>query len=201
MPTTRVSLEVGKRWVIASAVDWPGWCRRGRDEQAAIDTLLEYAPRYRQAVGAGFDPGEPQVIGSVPGTPITDFWAPSVVGPWDHEALDAAQAERIAGLMRDCWRRFDEVVAGAPESLRKGPKGGGRDRSVIRQHVNEADRSYARKVGVKLPPRTPVEELRSQFSGAVASAPSGTSWPLRYVARRSAWHALDHAWEIEDRTE
>ena len=26
-------------------------------------------------------------------------------------------------------------------------------------------------------------------------------WPPRYAAARIAWHALDHAWEIEDRTE
>jgi hypothetical protein len=26
-------------------------------------------------------------------------------------------------------------------------------------------------------------------------------WPPRYAARRIAWHALDHAWEIEDRSE
>jgi hypothetical protein len=25
-------------------------------------------------------------------------------------------------------------------------------------------------------------------------------WPPRYVARRMAWHLLDHAWEIEDRS-
>jgi hypothetical protein len=27
----------------------------------------------------------------------------------------------------------------------------------------------------------------------------GKRWPARYAIRRSAWHALDHAWEIEDR--
>lgn len=42
----RVSLELGKRWVFATALDWPGWCRRGKGEQAAIDTLLDYAGRY-----------------------------------------------------------------------------------------------------------------------------------------------------------
>jgi hypothetical protein len=26
-------------------------------------------------------------------------------------------------------------------------------------------------------------------------------WTARYAARRIAWHALDHAWEIEDRSE
>ena len=27
----------------------------------------------------------------------------------------------------------------------------------------------------------------------------GKRWPAPYAIRRSAWHALDHAWEIEDR--
>ncbi len=26
-------------------------------------------------------------------------------------------------------------------------------------------------------------------------------WTPRYFIRRTAWHALDHAWEIEDRAE
>jgi hypothetical protein len=26
-------------------------------------------------------------------------------------------------------------------------------------------------------------------------------WPQPYAARRIAWHVLDHAWEIEDRTD
>src|SRR5438552_2637529 len=25
-------------------------------------------------------------------------------------------------------------------------------------------------------------------------------WPQRYAARRIAWHALDHAWEMQDRS-
>lgn len=27
----------------------------------------------------------------------------------------------------------------------------------------------------------------------------GKRWKPRYYVRRSAWHILDHAWEIEDR--
>jgi hypothetical protein len=40
---------------------------------------------------------------------------------------------------------------------------------------------------------------------AVLSRPSDggplaeKGWPARYAARRIAWHALDHAWEMEDR--
>jgi hypothetical protein len=30
---------------------------------------------------------------------------------------------------------------------------------------------------------------------------AGRRWPPRYAARRIAWHVLDHAWEIEDRSE
>jgi hypothetical protein len=33
--------------------------------------------------------------------------------------------------------------------------------------------------------------------GAAAVA---NGWPPRYAAHRIAWHALDHAWEIEDRS-
>ena len=28
----------------------------------------------------------------------------------------------------------------------------------------------------------------------------GALWTPRYFVRRTAWHALDHAWEIEDRS-
>jgi hypothetical protein len=38
--------------------------------------------------------------------------------------------------------------------------------------------------------------LASPSDGAPLAA---TGWPARYGARRIAWHALDHAWEIQDR--
>ena len=76
----RVGLEIGPRWVFASALDWPGWCRRGRGEQAALDTLLDYADRYATVAGPGFAPGELQVVGQVPGSKITDFGAPDARG-------------------------------------------------------------------------------------------------------------------------
>ena len=73
----RVGLEIGPRWVFASALDWPGWCRRGRGQQAALDTLLDYTDRYAAVAGLGFAPGEPRVVGQVPGNKITDFGAPT----------------------------------------------------------------------------------------------------------------------------
>jgi hypothetical protein len=48
--------------------------------------------------------------------------------------------------------------------------------------------------------------VRTAVSEVLAAARSGEplggvkGWPARYAARRIAWHALDHAWEIEDRS-
>lgn len=196
---TRVYLEVGKTWVFAAAVDWPGWCRRGRGEEAAIVTLLDYAERYEPVAGAGFAPGEVSVVGRVTGTMSTDFGAPDAHGPWDEEPLSPAEAARQAGLLDASWRYFDRVVHDSPAELRKGPRGGGRDRDGIADHVREAERSYGRKVGPRVPPRTPWPEQRATLLDALrAGAPAG-NWPARYATRRCAWHVLDHAWEIEDR--
>jgi hypothetical protein len=109
------------------------------------------------------------------------------------------------------WAVFDQVVAGAPARLRKGPRGGGRDRDAIVEHVLAAEASYARKLGIRHPQPAPgdaaavsalhhaiLETLHAASSTRLAPE---SGWPPRYAARRIAWHALDHAWEIEDRTE
>ena len=96
------------------------------------------------------------------------------------------------------------VAASAPEELRKGPRGGGRDRTKIVGHVNNSDGAYANVMGIKEPDVTVrrgaaiLDVLRQASDG---SPIAGRKWPPRYAARRIAWHALDHAWEIEDRTE
>lgn len=197
---TRVSLEVGKSWVFASTVDWPGWCRRGKGEQAALDALLDYAPRYRAAVGRGFAPGDLTVIGRVAGSATTDFGAPGSPGDWDAEPMPAAETKRQTALLQRIWTHFDEEAAAAPAQLRKGPRGGGRDRDGIVEHVREAERSYARKIGVRAPPRTPWPEQRAAIVAGLAR-PGEQTWPVRYLIRRIAWHVLDHAWEIQDRSE
>jgi hypothetical protein len=198
--TTRVALERGKTWVFASALDWPGWCRRGKGEQAALDALLDYAGRYADAVGEGFQAGELLIVGTLPGNATTDFGAPDARGPWDDEPLDPAEADRLAGLLDRCWAYFDGVAAGAPAELRKGPRGGGRDRDAIVAHVREAERSYGRRIGVRVPPRTPWLQQRAELLGTLRAAAPGGSWPARYAVRRLAWHVLDHAWEIQDKS-
>lgn len=198
--TTRVYLEVGRTWTFACAVDWPGWCRRGKGTQQALDALRDYAPRYLPVAGTDRLSTDFDVIADIPGDATTDFGAPSVSGPWDVEPLPAAEAERLTGLLEAAWSAFDRVVAAAPADLRKGPRGGGRDRDRVVDHVVEAERSYGRKIGVRIPPRTSWEEQRAAYARAVRAGAPGGAWPARYAVRRLAWHVLDHAWEIEDRS-
>ena len=197
----RVHLDKGKTWCFATAADWPGWCRRGRGEDAAIDTLLNYRERYAAATGAALPDSEIEIIGAVDSSYMADFGAPGEIGAWDHEPVSPEEADRQAVLLESCWAYFDSVVAGSPESLRKGPRGGGRDRDPMVDHVREAERSYGRKLGVRVPPRTPWPDQRAVISAAIRANPSEVTWPLRYFVRRTAWHVLDHAWEMEDRSE
>jgi hypothetical protein len=197
---TRVYLEVGQRWVFACALDWPGWCRRAKGEQAALDALVAYAGRYGAVAGPDFVPGYLEVVGRVQGSATTDFGAPEAKGEWDHEPLDQAEAMRFEDLLEVCWRAFDGVAANAPAELRKGPRGGGRDRDAVVEHVRESERNYGRSVGVRLPPGTPWQEQRQALLAALRAGAPGAAWPVRYAFRRLAWHVLDHVWEIEDRT-
>jgi hypothetical protein len=198
--STRIYLEEGKSWVFAVALDWPGWSRRGKGEQAAVEALLDYASRYRLVVGPGFAPGPLEVVGRLSGTMTTDFGAPDARGLWDEELLDSVEASRLIGILEKSWRYFDQVVLSAPSELLKGPRGGGRDRDQIVDHVREAERALASKLGRRIAPRTPWSEQRAAILDVLrAREPAGT-WPVRYALRRGTWHVLDHAWEIEDKS-
>jgi hypothetical protein len=57
------------------------------------------------------------------------------------------------------------------------------------------------ELGVRLPPRTPWGEQRDAIADALrGGGDSGAAWAPRYLIRRTAWHVLDHAWELEDKT-
>jgi hypothetical protein len=196
---TRVSLEAGKTWVFAIALDWPGWCRRGKGEEGALEVLREYEDRYRALVGPTFKPGELEVIGRIESGMYADFGVPEAQGPWDAEALTAKEADRMTGLLEKCWQGFDAAVAKAPTALAKGPRGGGRDRDAIVEHVQRAERSYARKLGVRLPSGTPLPEHRAALAAALRAVPTDEKWPVRYGLTRVAWHVTDHLWEIQDK--
>lgn len=188
---TDVLIETGPRWTWASALDWPGWCRGGKVEEAALEALLAYADRYAKVV-PGFRPGKVRVVATVPGPRMND-WAPSVAGQGEERLPTAGHLEAL----ERCWQAFDDAVASSGAQLRKGPRGGGRDRDAIADHVREAERSYGRKVGVRVPPRTPWGEQREALLAGLR-APDGP-WAPRYAVRRIAWHVLDHAWEIQDK--
>jgi hypothetical protein len=210
----RVYLELGKTKVFACSLDWPGWCRSGRSEELALEALDAYTDRYRviaERAGLRFRPGEPSVVDRVPGDATTDFGAPGAFAPEDGEPSTARQAKRAAVLVQASWEYFAEVLAGSPAELRKGPRGGGRDRDKMAAHVVDAERSYARKIGVRHPPvrfddADALAVMRSQIIGVLTRASDGEpavpkGWPVRYAARRIAWHVLDHAWEMQDRSE
>lgn len=208
-----IYLEVGAKKVFACSLRWPGWCRSGRDEGAAIETLATYAERYAPiASQAGLEfPTDPDldVVERLRGSGETDFGAPGAIPTADHEALVGAEADRHAALIAVAWTIFEDVVAGAPSRLRKGPRGGGRDRDQIAEHVHESERAYARTIGVRYTPTMFAQhgglaamraEILEVIGGERRPDTSGRGWPLRYAARRIAWHVLDHAWEIQDKS-
>jgi len=198
--TTRVYFEEGKSSVFAAAIDWPGWCRRAKTTDLALEALLDYQDRYAAVLSMPFKPGGLEVVGTLRGNTTTDFGAPGVDTPWDAEAISARDLGRQVTVLQDCWAYFDGVVEHAPAMLTKGPRGGGRDRDEIVPHVREAERHYCSKLGTRVLPRTPWVEQRAVITEVLlARSPAGV-WPLRYSLRRLAWHVLDHAWEIEDKS-
>ncbi len=214
-PTTAVYLELGRKRVFACALDWPGWCRSGKDEEQALQALADYVPRYAAAAGAAgiaFPAGAGEaleVVERLPGSATTDFGAPGEVAARDRDPLTTQQAARLASLVAASWTVFDRVAASAPAELRKGPRGGGRDRDAIVEHVLAAEVAYARKIGIRQRQPAPGDAAAAAaLRGAIADVLRGArestpaaekGWPS-YAARRIAWHVLDHAWEIEDRT-
>jgi len=213
---TPVYLEVGSRRVFAGALEWPGWARSGKTEALALEALADYAPRYAvvaERAGIAFPTtagDELRVVEQVPGSATTDFGAPDRVVPSDADPVDGAEAERFAALLRASWAVFDQVAAGAPAELRKGPRGGGRDRDKIVDHVLGAEAAYARTLGVRqqqpaVGDQVAVAALRDAVVAVLGAPSDGTppvpkGWPARYAVRRIAWHVLDHAWEIQDRS-
>ncbi|MEO6206710.1 MAG: hypothetical protein ABIP77_01995 [Candidatus Limnocylindrales bacterium] len=219
---TKARIDIGEeavaKKVFVWAIDWPGWCRGGKDRDLAIAALIDHAERYAKVANAAglefpaIDAEALRTVETVAGNGGTDFGVPSIVTKLDRKRVMTAEAERLASLVHAAWATVDRVAAMAPSTLRKGPRGGGRDTAKVVEHVIGADRAYAREIGVRLSEpaadddhaavraeRTAIlEALRQPSDG---SPMADRKWTLRYAARRIAWHALDHAWEIDDRTE
>ncbi len=212
-----MAIEVGSKRAFASALDWPGWCRSGRTEQAALEALAAYAERYAAVPSAARVPFNARtavkfdVVDRKKGGATTDFGAPEMPADVETKPMTKSDVDRMCSLVEASWKVFDGVVEKAPASLRKGPRGGGRDRDKIVDHVLGAEVGYGPRLGLKLEqPRIGdqkgIKALREAWLTAFRKHADGKltserGRPARYMARRIAWHTMDHAWEIEDRTE
>ncbi len=205
----RVLVETTPRRTFASAIDWPGLSRSGRDEAAALGALAGAIARYAPvaaAAGESLDADTAlEVAERLPGNATTAFGAPAIVADADRAPLSAAEAVRLAALVDAAWAAFDAIAAAAPPGLRRGPRGGGRDTAGIVEHVTGGAEAYAGAMGIPPAQRRPAQSLREATLAILRQASDGSPiagrrWPPRYAARRIAWHALDHAWEIEDRS-
>lgn len=217
-----IYLESGQKRVFAAALDWPGWCRSGRDEATALAALLDYGPRYARAITAGGLPfdipatvDDFTVVERLPGSSGTDFGAPLSIPDADSAPFTADDLARATALLDAIWAAFDAAAESAVGvALRKGPRGGGRELDDIVAHVRGADGGYLARLGRRRPAgiTNPVEEhavIRQTARDALAagmrgelpaSGPRGGKiWSPRFFVRYVAWHTLDHAWEIEDR--
>ncbi|MCU1495181.1 MAG: hypothetical protein JWO62_2945, partial [Acidimicrobiaceae bacterium] len=91
------------------------------------------------------------------------------------------------------------VVSVAPTELRKDPRGGGRERDAMVDHVREAERASSAKTGVRIPPHTRWPDQRFSVAVGLRSRRTSPTWPVPYAIRRRGWHVFDDAWEFEDK--
>jgi hypothetical protein len=214
----RVFVETGAKKIFAGTIDWPGLARSAKTEAEALAALFDYLPRYKRSLGRAA--GHLEVPASfaslhvterLAGDAGTDFGVPSIVADFDREALSDGDLEHQLRLLRATWAAFERAAAKAEgHVLASGPRGGGRSLEKIRDHVIEADGAYVAALGARSPrgasswpemQEALVAALHAKVRGELAERGprGGERWPARYAIRRSAWHALDHAWEIEDR--
>lgn len=212
-----VGAEVSPKRTFVWAIDWPGWCRSGKDRDLAIEAFLAARSRYAKvAKHAGHelpkvDADDLHVAESVDGGGGTEFGVPSSITKLDRRRTTTAEAERLASIVDAAWVTFDRVAERSPAELRKGPRGGGRDRDKMIDHVIEADHAYAHEIGLRRSEpsrgdRAAVDAERAAVLEVLRQPSDGSPladrrWTQRYAARRIAWHALDHAWEMEDKSE
>src|SRR5215208_5920404 len=174
-----VYIEAGAKKVFACSIDFPGWCRSGKTEEEALEALAAYAPRYAEVAKLAKAAERFEVVERVKGKGATDFGIPHEIPKADAEPLSARQAARQVELMRAAWALLDTVAKASPAELRKGPRGGGRDRDKMLDHVLGAEAAYARQVGVKHPApqvgdRKGVKALRDDLAEALGGASDGS---------------------------
>ena len=217
--SVRVVLERGPKGkkFVAYAVDWPGWSRGARSPEESLEFLESYRERYRPvAVRAGLTreftaAGSLVIAEDRVGTGSTDFWGISFSpSGLETEPMGEADLERKIALLRACWAYFDEIAASVSAEMRKGPRGGGRDRDVIIRHtIRTESEDFAKRLGLRIPERGALEpkalhDYREAYIGTMHAYNAGEgkrmrSWNLPFLIRHSAFHTMDHAWEMQDK--
>ncbi len=203
---------------VAFTLDWPGWSRGGKSGELAKETLEAYRERYRPVadlagmVGEFDGAGPLEIVEDKVGTGSTDFWGISF-SPSSAEQgpLSEADFEREITLLRACWAFFDGVAARVSPVMRKGVRGGGRDRDRIISHVIRVEsEDFATRVGLRIPEGGALSpeglrEYREAYVAAMRAYNAGEfarpmrSWTLPFLIRHSGFHTMDHAWEMQDK--
>lgn len=202
----------GKK-VVAFAVDWPGWSRGARTAEDAIDVLERYRERYRPIVAdaglvSSFDRAgrRLEVVEDRVGTGSTDFWGISF-SPCglETEPMAKADLDRKLSLLQAAWSSFDGVAGRVSPEMQKGPRGGGRDRDQIVGHTLRTERlEFAKRLGLRLSAEGDLRDHRETYVATMRAYNAGEgkrmrSWNLPFLIRHSAFHVLDHAWEMQDK--
>ena len=156
----------------------------------------------------------PVTVERVGGNATTDFGAPSALIAADLAALTARDVAALATVLECGWAAFDDAWRMVPARARGAKPGVGRSPEAIRRHLLEADALHLAGLGRpfrKIEVVTPAAEqrVREEITAALHAVPLsvqesptkrlGFTWTPRFVVRRAAWHAFDHAWELEDR--
>jgi hypothetical protein len=201
------------RKVAAFTLDWPGWGRGARTAPEAIDLLEAYRDRYRPVarlagMEAAFDrAGDLEIVEDHVGVGSTDFWAISFApSSFEYGPIPEDELERRLVLLQAAWRFFDDVATRVSAELAKGPRGGGRDRDQVVRHVFGNEQvDLAKRVGVIPRDGSDLRAHREPFLAALRAfnaegqVPRGRNWTVALLLRHTAYHVLDHAWEMEDK--
>jgi hypothetical protein len=206
------------RKVAAFAIDWPGWSRGAKAAPAAVELLEAYRDRYRPVariagLEAEFDAAGPlDVVEDHVGVGSTDFWGISFApSSFEQAPMPEDELERKLRLLLASWTYFDDVAAHVSPEMLRGPRGGGRNRDEIVRHVYGNERGdLVRKVGVVADPIVPptpagLRSHRDEYLDALRAYNAegrlgrGRNWTVALLLRHTAFHVLDHAWEMEDK--
>jgi hypothetical protein len=152
-----------------------------------------------------------EIVERLSGGSGTEFGVPGEAARAEDEAVDDAALRRLTALLRAAWAAFDSAAdAARGVRLTTGPRGGGRTLARMTTHVLEAELAYLGQLGSRPPVDRSLASVRDAFIATLEARVHGDElpnprrtkrpWSPRYAVRRSAWHSLDHAWDLEDRS-